>query len=119
MPSESESSKPSTRERRKDSRHPAQPEYMVGFVIIGHPVYQLKLQDLSTQGLGAIVRSDSQLLSLIEVGQQVKLRLLSISEPTDFQGTYQANIVHITESKNGPFRGHLIVGIQLLQKVGK
>jgi len=119
MSFETESPEPSTSERRNDARHSAQPEYMVGFVLIGHPVYQLKLQDLSASGLGAIVRSDSQLLSLIEVGQHVKVRLLSVKGPTDFQGTYQANIAHITELKDGPFRGHLIVGIQLLQKVAK
>jgi hypothetical protein len=105
-----------SRDRRTALRHPAQPEDMVEFNIAGYPVYQLKLQNVSQSGAGVIVRPDSQLLTLIHVDQQLKVKLLSRDSQLA-QGIYQFRIAHITESKEGRYKGHMVVGIELLEKV--
>ena len=109
-----------TKDKRLEKRYPAQPEHMVEFAIIGHPVYQLKLQDISESGAGAIVRPDSKLLTLIQVDQQLKVKLLAPGGDSDLvPGSYQVRIAHISESKGGRFKGHVVVGIQLLGKVSE
>ena len=66
-----------SKDRRTSLRHPAQPEQMVVFDMKGYPVYQLKLQDVSKTGAGVIVRHDSKLLTLVQVDQQLTMRVLS------------------------------------------
>ena len=106
-----------SRDQRTENRHPAQPEHMVEFPIKGHPIYQLKLQDVSELGAGAIVRRDSKLLTLIAIGQQLTVKLLTPGGDADpVPGTYQVRLAHITESKVGRFKGHMVIGIELLEK---
>ena len=104
------------KDRRTAIRYPAQPEHMVEFAIAGYPIYQLKLQDVSESGAGAIVRPDSKLLTLIHIDQHLKVKLLAPQDSNLVPGNYQVRIAHITESKEGRFKGHMVVGIELLVK---
>jgi hypothetical protein len=90
---------------------------MIEFDIPGALVYQLKLQDISQNGAGIIVRPDSGFLSLIKVDQQFKVKLLAPGDSQVAQGIYQVRIAHVTESKEGRFKGHVVVGIELLEKI--
>ena len=55
--------------------------------------------------------------TLVQVDQQFKAKLLSPRDSQLAQGIYQVRIAHITESKEGRFKGHMVVGIELLQKI--
>jgi len=105
-----------SKDRRTSPRHPAQPEQMVVFDIKGYPVYQLKLQDVSKAGVGVIVRHDSKLLALIQVDQQLTMRVLSPKDSRVVQDVYEVRITHISESKEGRFKGHMVVGTELLHE---
>jgi len=105
-----------SKDRRSAQRHPAQLEHMVAFEITGYPVYQLKLQDVSKAGAGVIVRHDSKLLTLVQVGQQLTMRVLSPKDSKVVQGVYRVRIAHISESKEGRFKGHMVVGTELLHE---
>ena len=109
--------KSSQSERRSAPRSPAASEHMVEFGIPGALIYQLKCQDLSEGGAGVIVKSDSKFLDLIKVDHQLKAKLLSFGGPQPSQGIYQSRIAHITESNDGKFKGHVVVGIELRQKI--
>jgi hypothetical protein len=53
------------------------------------------------------------LLGLISVGQKLKLRLLS---PVSFEmlsGDFAATIAHISELREGAYKGHIVVGVSL------
>jgi hypothetical protein len=106
-----------SKDRRTAPRQPVITEHMAQFIIPGSTVYQLKLQDISQTGAGVVVRSDSKLLTMIQVDQHLKVKLLSPRDAHSPQGDYQARIAHITESQEGRFKGHVVVGIELLQKV--
>jgi hypothetical protein len=104
-------------ERRSAPRPPAASEHMVEFGIPGALIYQLKCQYVSEGGAGVIVKSDSEFLDLIKVDKELKVKLLSFGGPQPSQGIYQSRIAHITESNDGKFKGHVVVGIGLLQKI--
>jgi hypothetical protein len=48
------------------------------------PTYQLKARDLPEQGAGIIVKSDSNFLKMIEVGQEINAELIL---PRDYSFT--------------------------------
>ena len=109
----------SLKDRRTTLRSPALTEHMAEFDIPGALVYQLKLQDISLSGAGVIVRPDSKFLDLVQVDQQFKVKLLSPRDSQLAQGIYQVRIAHITESKEGRFKGHMVIGIELLKKISE
>jgi hypothetical protein len=84
----------------------------------GVPTYQFKMRDLSTNGAGLIARTDSNFLNMIHVGQKLEVRLISFSHTTGPSGRYQTKIKHVSEIKNGRFRGHMAVGLSFINKIG-
>jgi hypothetical protein len=92
-------------------------EHMVEFVFPGVPVYQLKAKDISETGIGVIVRPDSKFLTLIQIGEEMKVKLLSPKESRHMQGVYRARIAHITALEEGKFKGHKVVALELISKI--
>jgi hypothetical protein len=92
-------------------------EHMVEFVFPGVPVYQLKAKDISETGIGVIVRPDSKFLTLIQIGEEMKVKLLSPQESRHMQGVYRARIAHITALEEGKFKGHKVVALELISKI--
>ena len=87
---------------------------MIEIRFTGHPTYQLKVRDLSNGGAGIVVRPDSNLLKMIEIGQELNVRLVL---PRDYRGPsghFRSKVEHITEIQNGPYKGHFVVGISFL-----
>ena len=80
----------------------------------GSPIYMLKVSDLSDKGAGVIVKSDSSLLKMIEIGKELTVRLVLPRDYSGPSGHYQSRVEHITEILEGPFKGHLIVGLFFL-----
>lgn len=81
-----------SRERRMRTRYPAMSGHMVEFVFTGFPVYQLKAKDVSETGIGVIVKPDSKFMTLIKVGQEVSIRLITPHESRHKPGRYQTRI---------------------------
>ena len=54
----------------------------------------------------------------IDVGQELEVGLIAPTE--DYQkpsGHYLSRIEHITEIEEGPFTGHMLVGLSLLNQI--
>jgi len=107
------------REKRIKPRYPALSEHMVVFSFPGVPLYQLKAKDISENGIGVIVKPDSKFLNLIEIGQEMNVELLTPQESRHVQGVYSARIAHITLLEEGRFKGHKLVALELISKIGK
>ncbi len=108
---------PRQNEQRRSPRYPALSEHMVEFDIPSALVYQLKCQDVSQNGVGVIVKPDSKFLTLIQVDQKLRVKILSPAGSMPSQGIYQIRIAHITPSTEGRFKGHVVVGLELLEKI--
>jgi hypothetical protein len=104
-------------EKRRERRPIALSHHMAEFKFPDAPTYQLKLQDVSPNGAGVIVRRDSKFLSMVSVGQELNLRLLSPSRSEIITGDYKATVEHITELKEGRYSGHFVVGLSMLKKI--
>jgi hypothetical protein len=87
---------------------------MVEIKLEGGPLYQLKVKDLSNEGAGIVVRSDSNFLKRIQVGQSLNVHLILPVNYKGPSGHYRSRVEHITEIAEGPFSGHLVVGISIL-----
>jgi hypothetical protein len=91
---------------------------MVEIRLAGGPLYLLKVRDLSNEGAGIVVRSDSNLLKMIQVGQRLNVRLILPVNYKGPSGHYRSRVEHITEIADGPYNGHLIIGISILSGMG-
>ena len=104
-------------EKRITPRYPALSEHMVVFSFPGAPLYQLKAKEISETGIGVIVKPDSKFLNLIEIGQEMNVELLTPQESRHIQGFYSPRIAHITTLEEGRFKGHKLVGLELISKI--
>ena len=104
-------------ERRYRSRSTDLSDPLAEIKFSGSPAYMLKVRDLSDKGAGIVVKSDSGLLKMIEIGQELKVRLILPREYRGPFGSYRSRVEHITEIQEGPFRGHMILGLSFLNSV--
>jgi hypothetical protein len=107
----------SRKDRRAEPRAVRLSNYRVEFKFPGVPVYQLKIRDLSDQGAGVVVKADSNFLTLIKVGLELNMKLLSPAEPKNPTGHFMSRVQHISELEHGRFKGHLVVGMSILKKL--
>ena len=103
-------------EKRAAERATRLRNYRVEIKFVGEPIYQFKVDNVSTKGAGLLIRDDSAFLKLIEVGQIVDADFIS-PEGSDPSGIYKAEIKHITKRDEQKYKGHRIVGISILKKL--
>jgi hypothetical protein len=104
-------------DRRIEPRVTKLSNHSAEFKIPGVPVYQLKVRDLSVNGAGIVARTDSKILNMIRIGQELDVKLISFAETTDSSGHYRSRIEHISEVKEGRYHGHMVIGISILNKM--
>ena len=104
------------KERRTNSRRILPRNYRIEIKLIGEPIYQFRVQDVSPTGAGILIKEDSKFLSLIEVGQIVESDFIS-PDGTDPNGNYRAEIRHITKPNKEKNKGHYLVGLSILEKL--
>jgi hypothetical protein len=61
-------------ERRSETREPAKVDYNAEIKMLGYPVYQVKIADISLTGAAIVVKEDSSLLGLPTVGRVLDVR---------------------------------------------
>ena len=88
--------------------------YSVEFSVNGGASYQFKIWDTPSMSMCVLVREDSALLSQLEVGHTLKMKYYSNNDicPTEYLAT---EIRHITKTDEGRFKGHYLVGLELLE----
>ena len=104
-------------ERRAATRAVRLSNHRAEFKFPGVPVYQLKVRDLSEKGAGVVVKAGSNFLTLIEIGQELHMKLLAPAESTNPAGHYLSRVQHISELEGGRFKGHLVVGMSMLKRI--
>jgi hypothetical protein len=104
-------------ERRREERALSLSQHMAEFKFKDSPTYQLKLQDVSPSGAGIIVRPDSKFLAMVNIGQELNLRLLAPRNSEIATGDYSAMVEHVSELREGRYKGHFVVGLSTLKKI--
>jgi hypothetical protein len=101
-------------DRRCEPRATELPNQRAEFKLTYVPVYQLKVRDLSAKGAGIVVKADSNVLKMIQVGQELDVKMIPATGPLGYQ---RSRVAHVTELKEGRYRGHMVVGLSFLSKV--
>ena len=104
-------------ERRATPRRTQLSNHRAEFKFRGVPAYQLKVRDISEKGAGVVVKVGSDFLTLIQIGQEVSMKLLSPADAASPAGNYLSRVQHISELERGRFKGHLVVGLSMLKKL--
>ena len=103
------------KEKRSEPRRPKLRNYRIEIKIVGHPIYQFRVINVTAKGAGLLIKDDSAFLKMIEVGQIVEADFIS-PEGTAPSGLYKAEIKHITKLDKQEHRGHQLVGLSILKK---
>ena len=100
-------------ENRRSERKNAKGCCSAEIRIVGVPLYEVKLKDLSSKGASIIFPNNSSLLNHLQIGQELKVKyyLEDRSRPSK---TLQAKVKHITEVKEGRFKGFYLAGLAIL-----
>ncbi len=100
-------------EKRKAARSTRLQNHRAEIKLVGEPLYQFRVTDVSTEGAGLLITPGSRFLQIIAVGQNLEVNFIS-PQGIEPSGWYQSEIKHITEMKTGPYKGLKQVGIQIL-----
>jgi hypothetical protein len=104
-------------DRRLNPRDAKLSNHRAEFKFSGAAVYQLKVRDLSAKGAGIAARTDSSFLKMIQVGQELDVKLIPGIEAAGPPDYFRSRIEHVSELKEGRFRGHMVVGLSFLKKI--
>ena len=79
---------------------------------LGMP-YQFKIYHLMSTAMCLVIKEDSNVLHHLKTGDTLHMRYYSTDScyPSEFMATA---IRHITKNDNGRFRGHYLVGLEIL-----
>ena len=106
----------SLKDRRPESRTILDRYYSVEFQLqeTGN-VYQFKLRDMSSKGLGILVNKDSAVLKHLKVKDTVYMKYIP-PELTGSSESLKTQIAHITQKDEDPFKGHFLIGLLITRR---
>ncbi len=101
-------------ERRAEPRHKPEEYHCVEVAVDDLAIpYQFKIWNIASKSMCLLVREDSNLLRRIKVGDTLKMKYYSGCSWSSPESKLTA-IRHITKNEDGPFKGHYLVGIEIL-----
>ena len=106
------------KDKRSEPRRAKLRNYRIEIKLVGNPIYQFRVINVTTKGAGLLIKDNSAFLKMIEVGQIVNVDFIS-PEGTDPSGLYKTEIKHITKLDKQEHKGHRLVGISILKKLAK
>jgi len=104
------------KDKRVEPRRTQLRNHRVEIKLVGEPIYQFRVTDVSPKGAGILIKEDSDFLSMIEINQTVDVEFIS-PKGTAPSGNYKAAIKHITKMGRGKNDGHCVIGISILEKI--
>ncbi|MEJ2728511.1 MAG: PilZ domain-containing protein [Deltaproteobacteria bacterium] len=102
-----------TEDRRSETRQVAKNCYSAEIRLVGVPVHEVKLIDLSSKGASILFKDNSSLFDHLQIGKDLTVKYFfeDRSKPSKM---FQAKVKHITEVKEGRFKGYYLAGLSIL-----
>ncbi|MBL0715370.1 MAG: PilZ domain-containing protein [Desulfosarcina sp.] len=110
------SSEGTLKEKRVEPRSTKPKNYRIEIKLVGEPMYQFKVTDVSTTGAGLLINKNSRFLKIIAVGQILDVNFIS-PQDSNPSGMYKVEIRHITKMDKGRYRGLQRVGILIQESL--
>jgi hypothetical protein len=104
-----------TEERRTQKREAAKYCDHAEIRLVGVPIYEVKIKDLSANGASILVKKDSLLLNHLGVGKTISVKYY-LGDRSKAVGPFKANIVHLTQLEQGRFKEHFSAGLSIVAK---
>ena len=102
-----------TEDRRSEIRQITKDCYSAEVRLVGVPVHEVKLKDLSPKGACFLFKDSSSLLNHLQIGQDLKIKYF-MENRSKTSEMLQAKVRHITEVKEGRFKGYYLAGLSIL-----
>ena len=100
-------------ERRSQKRESAKDCYHAEIRLIGVPIYEVKIKDLSSNGASVLVNEASLLLNHLGIGKTISVKYY-LGDRSKAVGPFKANIMHLTKFEEGRFKGHFVAGLSVI-----
>lgn len=78
-------------------------------------VYQFKLRDMASNGLGILVNKDSEVLQYLKAGDTLDMKYTP-PESAGLAESLKTQIIHITQKNEDPFKGHFLIGLLINER---
>ena len=79
------------------------------------PVYQFRIRDISSTGIGILIKEKSAVLKSMKVGDVLNMKYNPID--SSYSPQYlNTEIIHITKIDEGQYIGNYLVGLIVLEK---
>jgi hypothetical protein len=79
------------------------------------PVYQFRIRDISSPGIGIMIKEESAALKYMKVGDVLKMKYNPMNS-SDSPQYLETEIIHITKLDDGQFKGNCLAGLLVLEK---
>jgi len=104
-------------EKRSEPRQDKNKYYSVQFSRPGlSAIYQFKLRDMSSKGLGFLVKEDSAVLGYLKSGDIVDMNYCP-ADSYELPDVIRTKICHIVKCEANGLKGHYLVGLMILEKI--
>ena len=104
------------KEKRSEPRRAKLRNHRIEIQLVGNPIYQFRVVDITSKGAGILIKDDSAFLHMIAKDLVVEAKFISPQGLNPF-GIYSVKIQHITTPNKEEYKGHRLVGISLLRKL--
>ena len=103
-----------TLERKSEDTREGLPYYSVEMAIEGLDLsYQFRIWNVASTPMCVLVKEDSDILPRLKVGETLNMKYYSTGSihPPEY---WETAIRHITKNDHGRFKGHYLVGLEIL-----
>ena len=101
-------------DRRVEPREVLDQFYSVEFCLDGLDVaYQFKIWNVASRSMCVVVKEDSEILSRLKVGEVLNMKYYT-HDRVCTTTCLETAIRHITRDDQGRFRGHYLVGLEII-----
>jgi hypothetical protein len=101
-------------ERRSEPRKKPDQFHSAEFSFEGKDMtYQFRIWNTATSSICVVIKENSEVLPLLRVGDTVKAKYYSPDSLYPSEGL-KTVIRHITKNEQGRFKGHYLVGLEIL-----
>ena len=102
-------------EKRTEARTVVNEYYSVDLSVENESfLYQFKIWDVSSKGMCLLLKEGSAAMKHLNIGDEIKMKYYKANSTSP--GQYlNTKITHITKYEEGQFKGHHLVGIQILE----
>lgn len=104
-----------TEEKRTQKREAAKYCDHIEIRLVGVPVYEVKIKDLSANGASILIKKGSLLLKHMGVGKTISVKYY-LGDRSKAVGPFKATIAHLTQLEQGRFKGHFSAGLSIAAK---